>query len=96
MKESEELGKAPRSLFLVKKDKEVKFSATLPGGLYGEVTINPIEEQGDSKKVVLHLKKQAAPPPQNHAHPAGAGTGSAQTHVKPGGDLGNNPYTQKK
>jgi eukaryotic-like serine/threonine-protein kinase len=95
MKESEELGKAPRSLFLVKKDKEVKFSATLPGGLYGEVTINPIEEQGDSKKVVLHLKKQAAPP-QNHAHPTGAGTGSAQTHVKPGGDLGNNPYTQKK
>jgi serine/threonine-protein kinase len=95
MKESEELGKAPRSLFLVKKDKEVKFSATLPGGLYGEVTINPIEEQGDSKKVVLHLKKQAAPPPQNHAHPTGAGTGSAQTHVKPGGDLGNNPYTHK-
>jgi hypothetical protein len=44
---------------------------------------------------VLHLKKQAAPPPQNHAHPTGAGTGSAQTHVKPGGDLGNNPYTHK-
>jgi serine/threonine protein kinase len=93
MKESEELGKAPRELFLVKRDKEVKFSATLPGGFYGEVTINPIEEQGDTKKVVLHLKKQAAPP-QNRPHPTGGGTGSAQ-HVKPGGDLGNNPYTHK-
>jgi len=94
MKESEELGKAPHVTYLVKKDKEVKFSATLPGGYYGEVTINPIEEHGDTKRIVLHLKKQAAPP-QNRSHPAGAGSGSAQSKVKPGGDLGNNPYTHK-
>jgi hypothetical protein len=94
-KESEELGPAPKDFLLVKKDKDIKISATLAGGYYGEVTINPIEEHGDTKRIVLHLKKQAAPPP-NRKHPAGAGTGSAQPKVKPGGDLGNNPYTQKK
>jgi serine/threonine protein kinase len=95
MKESEELGQAPRTTYLVKKDKEVKFSATLPGGYYGEVTINPIEEQGETKRIMLHLTKRAAPPP-NRGHPAGAGAGSAQPKVKPGGDLGNNPYLHGK
>ena len=88
-KESEELGPAPRDFLLVKKDKDIKISATFAGGYYGEVTINPVEEPGDKKTVTLKLKKQAAPAIIRSKQGSGAKT------VQPphaGGDLGNNPY----
>jgi len=94
-KDSEELGPSPQTIYLVKKNKDITISATLPGGLYGETIINPEEEQSDDKTITLKLKKQKAPPPQNHPHPTGASSGSGQTQVKPGGDLGNNPYLKK-
>jgi hypothetical protein len=95
-RESEELGAAPKELLLVKKDKDVKISATAPGGYYGEVTINPVEEQSDDKRIVLHLKKEKAPA-TFHPHPAaGGGSGSA---AQPAGthpsDFGSNPYSHK-
>ena len=95
-KESEELGPAPQDLQLVKRDKEVKFSATAPGGYYGEVTINPEEEQTDNKTIVLHLKKVKAPSTFK-PHPAGTSAGSgagsaAQPHPT---EMPRNPYELK-
>jgi hypothetical protein len=93
-KESEELGIAPQDVVLVKKDKDIKISATLAGGYYGEVTINPVEESGDTKTLTLRLKKQAAPvitrPKQ------GSGGGSAAQTQKSNGELGPNPYLHNK
>ncbi len=92
-KESEELGPAPKDFLLVKKDKDIKISATLAGGYYGEVTINPVEEPGDKKTVTLKLKKQAAPVIIRSKQ--GSGAGSAQpSHAA--GELGINPYQHKK
>jgi len=93
-KESEELGPAPRDFLLVKKDKDIKISATFAGGYYGEVTINPVEEPGDKKTVTLKLKKQAVPV---NVHPkTGTGTGSAAQTPKSNGELGPNPYLHNK
>ena len=92
-RESEELGPAPQDLLLVKRDKDVKITATAPGGYYGELTINPLEEQSDDRKIVLHLKKEK-PPATFRPHPpaSGSGAGSAKTGAHAGGDLGTNPY----
>jgi predicted Ser/Thr protein kinase len=89
-KESEELGPAPYDFVLVRKDKDIKISATLAGGYYGEVTINPVEESGDTKKIVLHLEKKK-PPVTFKPHPTGAGSGSAVQATHPS-DIGTNPY----
>jgi predicted Ser/Thr protein kinase len=93
-REDGEVGIAPREFYVVKENKDVKISATAPGGYYGEVTINPIEEQTDDKTIVLHLRKQKAPPTfKPHLPAAGSGAGSAaRTHPT---EMPTNPYEQK-
>ncbi|MBV8760481.1 MAG: serine/threonine protein kinase [Deltaproteobacteria bacterium] len=93
-KESEPLGKAPQDLVLVKKDKDVKISATLAGGYYGDVTINPVEESGDTKTLTLRLRKQASTV-YIKAPKQGSGAGSAAPTSNQG-ELGPNPYKHGK
>jgi serine/threonine-protein kinase len=95
LKESEVLGASPLDFTLVKKQKDIKITAQLPGYLDASTTFNPEDEADDAKTIKLKLVKDTRPANQRPKQ-QGSGAGSAATQVKPGGDLGNNPYTQKK
>jgi tRNA A-37 threonylcarbamoyl transferase component Bud32 len=85
---SNEVGKTPLELKLVKKDKKVEFVAEFEGYDYAAFSLNPLETQ----KAHIKLKKPVRRPPKRYDRPKkGKGAGSERKrdprHDNGGGDL---------
>jgi hypothetical protein len=84
-KESEPIGRSPKTIELVKNNKDVLFTAQLDGYEDGKVTINPWEHE-DGQTIPLKLKKlPKGTPPRPPRQGAGSGSATPAPH---GGNAG--------